>query len=127
MKRVRIAVLWVIIASLVMGGIWYFDAGGTGRFRRDSIVFPIMSTKAKIQLIGTEEQEIEKGFRAAREAMEKVVAVCNYFDPESELDVSMRPRRKRRFTVRRSCGRFCRRYASITGYRRERLIRRSAR
>lgn len=85
MKRVRIAVLWVIIASLVMGGIWYFDAGGTGRFRRDSIVFPIMSTKAKIQLIGTEEQEIEKGFRAAREAMEKVVAVCNYFDPESEL------------------------------------------
>ena len=32
MKRVRIAVLWVIIASLVMGGIWYFDAGGTGLF-----------------------------------------------------------------------------------------------
>ncbi len=85
MKRIRVAVLWIIIACLVMGGIWYCDSARKQRYRKDAVSFPIMSTRAKIMLIDPNEEEIETGFRVAREAMEKVVSLCNYFDPQSEL------------------------------------------
>ena len=82
-KRIGVAVLWAMIACVVLGGIRYFESAP--RYRKDSLSFPIMSTRATVTLIDPDSREIERGFRAARTAMEKVVKLCNYFDPESEL------------------------------------------
>ena len=85
MNRTKVAILWILIATFIMGGIWYFKKQETNRFRRETFSFPIMSTRASVTLIDTDLDEIERAFRMAREAMERVVAVCNYFDPSSEL------------------------------------------
>ena len=85
MNRTKVAILWILIATFIMGGIWYFKKQETNRFRRETFSFPIMSTRASVTLIDTDPDEIERAFRLAREAMERVVALCNYFDPSSEL------------------------------------------
>ena len=85
MNRTKVAILWILIATFIMGGNWYFKKQETNRFRRETFSFPIMSTRASVTLIDTDLDEIERAFRLAREAMERVVAVCNYFDPSSEL------------------------------------------
>ena len=82
-KRIGVAVLWAVIACVLLGGIRYFESAS--RYRRETLSFPVMSTRAKVTLIDPDTRQIERGFRAARGAMEKVVALCNYFDPESEL------------------------------------------
>ncbi len=84
MKRIGVAVFWLAIFCILMAGIHYFDKP-EGKLYQSAIVFPVMSTKATLSFTDTSEDEIEEAFRLARGEMEKVVALCNYFDPGSEL------------------------------------------
>lgn len=84
MKRILVALLWIAIFCLITVGIHYFDRSGKTLYQ-SAVVFPVMSTQASLNFTDTSEEEIEQAFRLAREEMEKVVSICNYFDPQSEL------------------------------------------
>ena len=68
----------------MLAGIHYFDKPEEQLYQ-SAIVFPIMSTQASLTFTDSREEEIEEAFRLARKEMEKVAALCNYFDSGSEL------------------------------------------
>lgn len=62
-----------------------FPAGAGEKIIVRTLSFPIMSTQANLKFYAADEKEIDKAFRLAKDAMEKVVRLCNFFDPASEL------------------------------------------
>ena len=84
MKRIRVAVIWLVIFCGVMAGIHYFDHPEK-KLYQSAVVFPVMSTRASLTFTDANEDEIDQAFRLARQEMEKVAGLCNYFDPGSEL------------------------------------------
>lgn len=84
MKRVWVAILWIVIFCALIAGIHYFEKPEE-TLCQSATVFPIMSTQASLNFTDASEDEIENAFRLARAEMEKVVSICNYFDPNSEL------------------------------------------
>jgi len=79
----RFAPVILVLTGLAVYFIW--NSAAAGRVTETVTALPMMSTTAVFKYRANDPKEIDKAVRDGVRAMEKVSAICNIFDPASEL------------------------------------------